>query len=570
MILNALTLKTKLIFALSVIASFTVITSSTAIYLFHEVKGEINQLTNREIIGLQQILKISKSIREIDTTLEAIRTDYRIHENNNNIIKLNETWSQLDNQIHALKKNYSNIALKISANSINIKKIIEQLPNLSQVLFDLMEARLTSTYIHRDVIAQQSLLHNQLSNEIRLAHSEHMNVIHGDYKEEHQIVMNKLLEFHNKSTGLSSILLSAFDESSIIQLNKMARQSLSLHNDLSHSSQHFSPNALIVTKSWLPQIRRLLVGDTSIFTIRRAEERLTTIIDTLLNQHSLLTHKIDQETKLIANTLYQNINKSSSHLTDNLVYFSKALILISITCLMIVILIIWLYVGRKIFRPLEKIKNAMIKISNGDTAADLPMAENNEVGDMVLALSKLKAHVLTVTNIAQYDGLTNLLNRREFDITLNKELRRCKRDKTPFSLLLCDVDYFKLYNDSYGHIAGDQCLIQCAKEMKQLFNRETDLCFRYGGEEFAIIMVAVTPAQAYDMAEKLRHRIESLAIKHTHSKCANVITISIGLVHSEPQLLSSPQALLINVDAQLYKAKDKGRNCVEQLSREPP
>ena len=565
MTLNALTLKTKLIFALSVIASFTVITSSIAIFLFSEVKYEINELTNREIIGLQQILQISKSIREIDTTLEAIRTDYQIHENNNNIIKLNKIWSQLSIQINALKKHNANIALKIPANTANIEHLMEQLPNLSQVLFDLMEARLTSTYIHRDVIAQQSLLHNQLSSEIRLAHSEHMNVTHGNNKEEHLTVMNELIEFHDKSTGLSSILLSAFDQSSIIQLNKMARQSLSLHNDLSQSSQRFSPNALIVTKSWLRQIRRLVVGDTSIFTIRRAEERLTNVIDTLLNQHSLLTHKIEQGTKLIANTLYQDINTSSSHLTQNLVYFSKVLIFISITFLMIVILIIWLYVGRKIFRPMEKIKNAMIKISNGDTGVDLPMAEDNEVGDMVLALSKLEAHVRTVTNIAQYDGLTNLLNRREFDITLDKEIRRCKREKTPISLLLCDIDFFKNYNDNYGHVAGDQCLIKCSHEMKSHLNRVTDFCFRYGGEEFAIIMVGASPIRALEMAEKLCVRIQALSLEHSHSECANVVTMSIGMVFSPSQRLSSPQALLIKADAQLYKAKGNGRNRVEQI-----
>ncbi len=566
MIFNAITLKTKLIFALSIIASFTVLTSATAIFLFSEVKHEINELTHRDIIGLQQILKISESLREIEITLEAIRTDYRIHENNNNIIKLKNGWQQLSIQITTLKKNNKNIELEILQNTKKIDNLIEQLPNLSQVLFDLMEARLTSAFIHRDVIAQQSLLHSQLSNEIRMAHSEHMRVAYERNKKEHLDIMNKLIEFHDKSTDLSSALLSAFDEEHILKINSMGRNSLTLYNDLSSNSQSFPTHALRVTKSWLQQIRRLLVGDTSIFTIRRTEHRLTNIIDTLLNQHVFLTKKIEHESNAIANSLYQEVNTSSSNLTQKLIYFSKLLIIISITCMILVLLIIWLYLGRKIFRPMEKIKNAMIKISNGNTEAELPKAENNEVGDMVLALSKLKEHVSAVTNIAQYDGLTNLFNRREFDIALNKEIRRCNREETNISLLLCDIDFFKNYNDNYGHIAGDKCLVNCTKEMKLHFNRVTDLCFRYGGEEFAIIMVGLEPLQAYDMAEKLRRKIETLRIAHGHSQCADIVTISVGMVHSTPQQLGSPQDLLIEADSQLYKAKDNGRNRVEWIS----
>lgn len=104
---NKLTLKGKIIFALSMIASFTVLTSSTAIFLFSEVKHEIKVLTHQNIIGLQQTLKISDSLKEIETTLESIRTDYRIRENNSNIIKLKNSWLALVTQIATLKKTMS-------------------------------------------------------------------------------------------------------------------------------------------------------------------------------------------------------------------------------------------------------------------------------------------------------------------------------------------------------------------------------------------------------------------------------------------------------------------------------
>ena len=559
---NKLTLKSKLIFALSIIASFTVLTSSTAIFLFSEVKHGINELTHRDIISLQHTFKISNSLKEIKTTLESIRTDYRIRENNNNIIKLKNNWLVLDKQFKNLKNTNSNITLDDLHHTNEITQLIEQLPNLSQVLFDLMEARLTSAYIHKDVITQQSLLHSQLSSEIRIVYKEQIHEANNN-KNEYLSIMNKLIDFHDTSTELSSILLSAFDENNIAKLNSMGRHSLTLHNTLSKNSHIFPPNTLIITKSWLQQIRKLLVGDTSIFTIRRTEQRLTNIIDTLLNQHDLLANRIEQESEFIAQLLYEKVNTSAVNITHKLAFFSNLLIAITIICLILVFLIIWLYIGRKIFRPINKIKNAMINISNGNTETELPIIEDNEVGDMVLALSKLKEHVSNVTNMAQYDGLTNLLNRREFDTTLKKEFRRCKREQTSMSLLLCDIDFFKYYNDNYGHIEGDNCLVSCTKEMSALFTRVTDSCFRYGGEEFAVIMVGVEPSAANEMAEKLRSKIEALGIEHNHSRCAKVVTISVGMIHCEPHRLSSSQELLTRADTQLYLAKDNGRNRVE-------
>ncbi len=566
MSLKKISLKSKLIFALSVIASLTVLTSFTAILLFSEIKYEINELTNSDIVSLQQILKISDSLSNIGTTLETIRTNYRIQENNGNVIKLKNSWHELSREIADLEKNNSKLSLEISHHKIEISQLTEQLPNLSQVLFDLMEARLTSTYIHKDVLNQQVSLHEKLSTEVRIAHKDHMRVTYESNKKEHLNIMNNLIDFYDKSSELSTILLSSFDESTIKNLNSMGRKSLQLHNLLSNKTQIFPPNALIFTKSWLQQIRRLVVGDTSIFTIRRTEKRLIKIIDTLLNQHIILAEKIESDSKSIANTLYKKVNISSNELTHKLIFYNNVLVIIPIICLILVFLIIWLYLGRKIFRPIEKIRRAMVKISNGNIDAALPEAQDNEIGDMVLALSKLKEHVSAVTNIAQYDGLTNLLNRREFDITLDKEIRRCKREKTPISLLLCDIDFFKKYNDNYGHIAGDNCLVICTKEIGSLFNRITDSCFRYGGEEFAAIMVGLEPLEAYEMAEKLRHKIEDLRLEHKYSDCSKVVTISVGIIHCEAQHLSSPQVLLMKVDAMLYKAKGNGRNRVESTS----
>jgi diguanylate cyclase (GGDEF)-like protein len=167
--------------------------------------------------------------------------------------------------------------------------------------------------------------------------------------------------------------------------------------------------------------------------------------------------------------------------------------------------------------------------------------------------------------LATTDGLTGLANRRTFDRQLEAEWLRAARQKTPVSLLLIDVDQFKAYNDIYGHPAGDECLRNIAKTISEAARRPGDVAARYGGEELAILLPGADEADAAQIAEDLRAKVEALRVRHDANPPGCILTISIGSATRIPSLDRSrigPDHLITLADAALYRAKQNGRNCV--------
>ena len=166
--------------------------------------------------------------------------------------------------------------------------------------------------------------------------------------------------------------------------------------------------------------------------------------------------------------------------------------------------------------------------------------------------------------LATTDELTGLLNRRAFNVIYEQEFYRSVRAKTPLSLLMIDVDYFKRYNDTYGHQEGDLCLESVAKQIKASIWRKSDSAARYGGEEFAVILFKTDKEEARIIAERIRSSIEALSLVHEKSDYKNV-TISIGLASLGFGEISTSANLLKSADDALYKAKANGRNRVEEI-----
>ncbi len=156
------------------------------------------------------------------------------------------------------------------------------------------------------------------------------------------------------------------------------------------------------------------------------------------------------------------------------------------------------------------------------------------------------------------DGLTEIANRRYMDKFLTKEWIQAIRNKSPISFILIDIDFFKLYNDNYGHFKGDECLKKVASKLKTMVNRPGDLVARYGGEEFAIVMADTKNAQV--IAKKCRHAIEKLQIPHEFSDTLDVVTISVGYCTIFPRKDNNSSLIIESADKALYKAKETGRN----------
>ncbi len=173
---------------------------------------------------------------------------------------------------------------------------------------------------------------------------------------------------------------------------------------------------------------------------------------------------------------------------------------------------------------------------------------------------------------ATTDGLTGLANRRAFDETFVREWARAVRNDTELSLILLDVDHFKLFNDRYGHPAGDACLRNLASAIQGVVRRPGDLAARYGGEELAVILPRTPAPGAGKVAEALRRAVLDLSIIHADSACG-IVTSSLGVATATGavgQTIAMPDGLLIGADGALYRAKHNGRNRFESVTLLPP
>lgn len=178
---------------------------------------------------------------------------------------------------------------------------------------------------------------------------------------------------------------------------------------------------------------------------------------------------------------------------------------------------------------------------------------------------RLKLQTDLLRSIGLTDGMTGIANRRRFDDTLDQQWRACERDQKPLSLIILDVDFFKPYNDHYGHLMGDQCLKTIARTLEKNIRRPTDLVARYGGEEFACILPTTDSVGALNRALELLKAVRDLKIEHASSDVAPEITISAGVATLIPVRSNSLVDLLGLADKALYLAKEGGRSQVQVL-----
>lgn len=192
-------------------------------------------------------------------------------------------------------------------------------------------------------------------------------------------------------------------------------------------------------------------------------------------------------------------------------------------------------------------------------------------GDLEIILDTLREHgdaihdqwyakVKEAKHIAGVDSLTQIPNRRRFDEYLAEQWQLMAERQLPISLILADIDYFKQYNDTYGHLLGDSCLIHVAQVLQNSVNRPNDLVARYGGEEFVAILPDTSLSDAITIANRMQAEVAQLQLPHASSQVSHYITLSLGVVSVVPSLGQSSQRLVAATDRLLYQAKQSGRN----------
>jgi len=177
-----------------------------------------------------------------------------------------------------------------------------------------------------------------------------------------------------------------------------------------------------------------------------------------------------------------------------------------------------------------------------------------------IAGKKLKKLNKKLESASYTDSLTNLHNRRYFNLVYERELKRARRSKSYITFMMLDIDYFKQYNDTYGHLEGDKALRSVAKVLKESLHRPSDYVFRLGGEEFGILLSDTDESNSADMAGNITHAIKAQKIEHTGSLVGEYLSISIGIVSCIADETLDDSVLLSRADEMLYKAKDSGRD----------
>jgi diguanylate cyclase (GGDEF)-like protein len=216
-------------------------------------------------------------------------------------------------------------------------------------------------------------------------------------------------------------------------------------------------------------------------------------------------------------------------------------------------------------RDLDSLVSANLKLLAQAEEMD---QKNRELTEM---RRQLEHRNRDLERISALDTLTQIANRRRFDAALRQEWRRSARDEAPLSLVFCDIDYFKRFNDTYGHQAGDECLVRVAQAMEESLNRPADLVARYGGEEFIALLVDTGIEGARMLAERMRSRVEGLHVEHRASGTGPYLTVSLGVASVVPRPAVRPEDLVDLADRALYAAKEGGRNRVvaaDELSAE--
>lgn len=189
--------------------------------------------------------------------------------------------------------------------------------------------------------------------------------------------------------------------------------------------------------------------------------------------------------------------------------------------------------------------------------------------ELLSATERLGEANQKLQTLSSRDGLTGIANRRQLDLVLNSEWQRARRQGALFSLVLIDIDYFKLYNDTYGHQAGDDCLRQVAGVLSAALKRPGDLIGRYGGEEFLVLLPETDERGARYIAEALRASVNALGIVHESSKIGKHVTVSVGAATVKASPVEKLTDLIDAADQALYRAKENGRNRVESYHAQP-
>jgi len=231
-----------------------------------------------------------------------------------------------------------------------------------------------------------------------------------------------------------------------------------------------------------------------------------------------------------------------------------------VAIVLILILILSLRVSRIISKPIEKLTHsiAQIKINKNETIYGLKRGD--EIGDIANTVQDMKDSLINALEKVHYDALTGIYNRRYLEENMNQVVKFLSRSGGTLSVMMLDVDFFKKYNDTYGHDMGDICLKKVAGAIAECVGRADDFVARYGGEEFTVVLPNTDESGALIIAERLLEKVRACNIPHGESEAADCVTVSVGFTTGQVTHSQNAGDFIKRADEALYNSKHNGRN----------
>ena len=437
-------------------------------------------------------------------------------------------------QIYSINEAFKNIKTAINKEHdliSNLKLFVNVIPSVrtflimdknGDIIASSRDVLITFNYSSRDYF--KTVRENPIENRLFIS-SPYVSVLG-------TLTINISTPFFDKNNNFAGIILAAFDPNALSNL----LSSVIYSDDMKASIMHgdgtlfltFPSNSFLVGKKLLDN-QSLLSKHISSGNILNTFKGLTYVGEDnrILSLYSIIPNELDVNATLYV-SVSRNINTLYADIKNEII-------------VMVILYFLLLIFSIPVIFFLQKRRYILLQF---------------EIKNREESRKRLE-------ELAYIDSLTKIANRRYFDEFLEKEWNYCKRNKKELSIILLDIDFFKQYNDTYGHQAGDLCLQKIARCLEDKLNRSHDLVARYGGEEFVCILPNTNKLDAINIATKLKIAVQNLEIPHENSRISSMVTISLGVSTVIPKDELDKTKLIKKADNALYLAKENGRNRVE-------
>lgn len=562
-------LKQKITLAFYIIVGMTLVNGVVAIILSQQLKAEIEQLINVDVVKVTTALQLAKNSERLQI-ITAHLNHYNDEQQRLSLLgELSAQWELLihDSQLLASIETSATSLQSLHHTLDTQSYYLQQVPLLSTLTDTALQANLQVVNIEANLSSMASAFTDEMQTQFRHINAEYKRLLSQKDFEGISNNINKnqqMSQFKYLGERLFTLLAQVKIIDNLIELHSVQRNTMRLLLNMEAIVKEVSgDNSLYF--NWLSQIKHNMVGEYNLFELSRKALNSTHIANAHLEYQTNAARIVATYTQ----NLVVQVNSEIQHAGGLLKYDSTAFVILIFCSGVLYCFFIWLtswhFIANGIIKPVMATRDAMNAIANEKLDTSMPVTDNLELQQMVSSLETLKSYAAQVKGMAETDGLTGCYNRRYLDLQIQKELEYARDHNMPLGIILFDIDNFKQFNDRYGHVAGDQCLIKVVKAAKSILKRPTDMLARYGGEEFMILLPSSHLDDVYPFAEKLREKIMALEIPHKDSPHAGILTISAGIACWQPPQLMDANNLINRADEALYHAKLTGRNRTEAL-----